>query len=722
MKKLSKKAFTLIEILGAITIVGILSVIAIVSVNRIIQRAKDEHYKTTEKNFTLAAQSYVQQNRNKLPKVIGQKQEIKLKELLENNYIDEVKNYNKKDCDSELSYVQVFKYSQTDYSYLAYLKCPGYDGKKIIQKDYESTVTITFSGTDVKDAKAKIEITDDKKLLSYSYIVYKNGKEVKNSGNEAVENYATGIKKTIKLDEYTPGKIKIVVTATNIYGVSVTKTESKEYKDTTDPICIIKEEDKKENPKPWINTGNRKITVECDDGKGVGCTRKTYSKTFKTDTDVGKITIEDEAGNKTKCEVSVNIDKTAPTIYDIKNSSNSNWTNQNVEISAKAKDNENGSGVKTTSYYYDTDSTKRADWNPGSVATSVTGTWSAERDNTVYLVAVDVAGNVSKVETAGKVRIDKTKPVISNVTNSSGSVWTNQNVVIGATVTDAGGSGVKTTSYYYDTDSTKRTDWDAGSSATSVTGTWSAERNNELYLISVDNAGNYSDYKSAGRVQIDKTKPKIDWITSKGPHENNSGMTVSSKCSDALSGVATETGSSFVSSPTSSSGTSKTHYCTDNAGNEASSSKTFYVKIKSQHTSCDYATCETAACGCKYIKYECSGPICNNGVLLVEGACIPSIFEKIGWGSDPSKYYCKDNDLPAEYFETYDEINFTPAECYCYGEFSEKYNIWGDIFNAGGCECKRYSIPTCCSNPIACSRYNNCQHEDCGNIECWHYS
>ena len=42
MRKLNKKAFTLIEILAAVTILGILSIVAIVAVNRIIQNTKDE--------------------------------------------------------------------------------------------------------------------------------------------------------------------------------------------------------------------------------------------------------------------------------------------------------------------------------------------------------------------------------------------------------------------------------------------------------------------------------------------------------------------------------------------------------------------------------------------------------------------------------------------------------------------------------------------------------
>ena len=198
MKKLSKKAFTLIEILGAITILGIISIVAIVSVSKIIERAKNEHYKTAEKNFTLAAQSFVQQNRNSLPKVIGQKKKVQLKVLLDNNYIEEILDYRKKEC---YTYVQVFKYSQTDYSYIAILKCPDpqYDGNDIVTGKNNANININFDeDADVKDANATIEIKEENKIFSYSYTIYKNGKEVKSSGNQFVENYDTEVTKKLK--------------------------------------------------------------------------------------------------------------------------------------------------------------------------------------------------------------------------------------------------------------------------------------------------------------------------------------------------------------------------------------------------------------------------------------------------------------------------------------------------------------------------------------------
>ena len=66
----NNKGFTFVEILAAVTILGILTVIAIVGVSRILERSHTEFYKNQEKNLILAAQSYMNDNRSELPKVL----------------------------------------------------------------------------------------------------------------------------------------------------------------------------------------------------------------------------------------------------------------------------------------------------------------------------------------------------------------------------------------------------------------------------------------------------------------------------------------------------------------------------------------------------------------------------------------------------------------------------------------------------------------------------
>lgn len=115
--------------------------------------------------------------------------------------------------------------------------------------------------------------------------------------------------------------------------------------------------------------------------------------------------VEDKAGNSTKCQVTVKKDTVGPSISS-SNSSNSRWTNQNVIISGGLADE--SSGVNNIVYRYSEGGTSYSDWSSLS-SSAFAGIWSAERDNDVYLVATDNAGNET-IAHAGKVRIDKTPP------------------------------------------------------------------------------------------------------------------------------------------------------------------------------------------------------------------------------------------------------------------------------------------------------------------------
>lgn len=308
----NKKGFTLVEILATVTILGILMGAAIFAVSGIIENGKEEHYNTAEDNLAMAGQSYAQQNRAALPKAIGQKTKIPLSMLKDKNYIGEIKDYSDNNCDPEKSYVQIYKYSQTEYSYSAYLECPGYNSEeKVDARTPEITATVTSPND---NPKLNINIKGNDKLMSYSYIIYRGSNEVKNTGNVTVASKAE-VTKTESLAAYTPAKVKIVIVATNIYGNTATKTLTSDLKDTKAPVCIIDVADGETTAtKSWINNGTRKITVGCDDGDGSGCKRETYTKTFKTSTDVGTITISDESGNTTDCRVAVRIDKETPKI------------------------------------------------------------------------------------------------------------------------------------------------------------------------------------------------------------------------------------------------------------------------------------------------------------------------------------------------------------------------------------------------------------------------
>ena len=327
----NKKGFSMIELLAAVTILGILSIIGIVAVTRILSKAHEEYYKNSEKNLVLAAQSYVQSNKSKLPKIIGKKTKITAKELREANYLkSDLTTYNgKTKCDEDKTYVNVFKYGKSDYSYTAYLTCkPDREAKEQVKVD-TPTLDVNFPGSieDLKTANVTIDIQGSGdstvKLLSYTYTLYyfdnNTNKYVQLMSSGTVESREYKISKKIDLSKYTlhgSKKIKVIVSATNINGNSNSGAFINDYQDKTPPKCIIKDEDNPDKPegvKLWVNT-QRTITIECDDQDGSGCEKQKYTKTFTKENKTDYITIKDIEGNEKKCEVTTYIDKTKPSI------------------------------------------------------------------------------------------------------------------------------------------------------------------------------------------------------------------------------------------------------------------------------------------------------------------------------------------------------------------------------------------------------------------------
>ncbi len=325
----------MVELLATVTILGIISVIGIVAVSKLIDRAHEEYYDNQRKNLILAAQAYYNANKIKLPKVIGKKEEITAKELKDKNYLKKsITTYDKNgSCDD--SYVRVFKYGQTDYSYTAYLKCDGANGKNEEYMVDPSNVGPTFDEPIwTGDTNGQVGISAVKlgihggdsskkiKLISYSYVisVEKNSKfvELINTGNKAYSSF--DMVKNISLSKYTIGKntkMIIKITATNINGSTASKVFLKNFKDETSPVCEIENKDKINTASGKTKAWNKepvKVTVTCKDDKGSGCVKDKYTKTFTADNIQDKIKIADNAGNETTCHVTTYIDHTKPKI------------------------------------------------------------------------------------------------------------------------------------------------------------------------------------------------------------------------------------------------------------------------------------------------------------------------------------------------------------------------------------------------------------------------
>ena len=401
-KKLNKKGFTLVEIIGVVAILGIVSVVGLVSVNSIIQKGKTEHYVAAEKNLKITAESYAQANRDYLPKNVGEMKKVTLRTLVDNNFMEPIKDYHDKNCDLDNSYVQIFKYSKNGYSYLAYLDCPDYRNIEENQSLKPTiSITMTENTNNVKKTESKVKITDTNKLLSYTITIYKYDEEIYTTGNIEA-NYDTEVTKTIDISKYTPGKIKTVVRATNIYGNQTTETKTITYSDKQKPTCIVKDEDKTRGNNDWIKTGSRKITVGCVDGEeGSGRVRDEFTKTFKDDMKYGYITIKDKAGNETECKVDVFIDKTKPscTITDTGTKGLNSWYITNASMTLN--DSDEMSGIKNR--------TLQTSATLGIYNQSTKATQTETTGQVWYGFVEDYAGNTANC-VSKNVKVDTTAP------------------------------------------------------------------------------------------------------------------------------------------------------------------------------------------------------------------------------------------------------------------------------------------------------------------------
>ena len=177
----NKKGFTLIELLVTIVILGLLVTLGYVSVRAILDRGNESYYRTQEDMLILAGRDYFADYRSKLPKEIGETTFVTLKTLIDEKYIDPIKDENEKDCDVDESRVTVEKVTEKEYQYYASLVC---DASTIINSD-ETPPLIKFT-PNKKSSRDKIsvtmKVTDNEKVSQYRYVITKDGEEYQDSG------------------------------------------------------------------------------------------------------------------------------------------------------------------------------------------------------------------------------------------------------------------------------------------------------------------------------------------------------------------------------------------------------------------------------------------------------------------------------------------------------------------------------------------------------------
>ena len=542
------------------------------------------------------------------------------------------------------------------------------NNKQIIVDNTAPVINFTTNGTTVwaKSVGTKISVTDNNGSSSLDSSTYKYIYSLSSSQTQTLKNsynLTDAVSQTSGDGEY-----YLIAQACDKAGNCATKSSNKFLVDNTAPTCSWSGENS-----TWT-TSAQTIKLTGIDNHKMNSSKTTYSKTYnqsgiELSTDSLSYEIEDEAGNKTTCNKAVNVyyDTKKPVITNVSNPTNGNWVNRDFKVTLTAT--ENGSGITKEQYSYQSNTGWVTDTATINGNTVITDTFSAERNQLAYIRVCDQVGNCSD-QVSTWVRIDKTAPVITSVSNPTGGNWVNYNFQVTLTATE-NGSGISEEQYSYQSNTGWMTDGATINGNTVITDTFSAERNQLAYIRLCDKAGNCSAQTSTW-VRIDKTRPSIS--ASVGSCSNGQ-RNISISASDSASGIngyAITTSSGTPSSFSSSSSgnySPGTYYAwtRDNAGNTNS-------------TTVSVGNCVTAA------------DICAAGSANLFGTYKGSISGNFG------SYYTNLNSGGSwGNWCTADKKSCSPTSGYeikCVGSLCSTYGIYGltaaQINSTYGCSYAKY--------------------------------
>lgn len=237
-----------------------------------------------------------------------------------------------------------------------------------------------------------------------------------------------------------------------------------------------------------------------------------------------------------------------------------------------------GSGIQDFTIYVSDNGGPFTPFQTNSTATSAQFMGQTGHTYGFYSIARDLVGNVESPKTVAETTtlagngVDTIPPITTVATspqpNAAG--WNHSNVTVNLTAFDnLGGSGVKQVTYSVTGAQSIPATTVTGNSASFVV---SAEGVSTVSFFSTDNAGNVEAANTL-TIKLDKTPPTITPARTPAPNANgwnNTNVTVSFQCADALSGLAAGSPPAPTTLSAEGANQSVTAMCTDIAGNSAS--------------------------------------------------------------------------------------------------------------------------------------------------------
>ena len=541
-----KKGFTLVELLAIVIILGLLVTVIYVSVRSILERGNNSYYTRQENMLVLAGREYFADNRSELPGEIGDISKVNLDKLIEEKYIDPIKDEDENDCNFEDSNVTVQKITESEYQYYALLICDGYE----TEEDNEFPV-ISFdpnSKSSQSAIKVTMKITDNKEVTSYRYVIEKDGETYKDS---EYQQYKGSV--TINLSEL--GLYRITGYAIDSGGNIVTRQSGKYsiYKGINCGTIEFSSDNSSEYTNDDItvnidvpdNTYRWELSERVNDGSYelVESYVGNADQSVELNTD-GKhqlrVVAYDQNGNScTSISDSYNIDKTAPELEVIlKKKTNGTDLDETANISSLEDYTNNtlhngwvvlrGScsddkGECTVSYKVTGAST-----NTDGYVDKTTRNINAEGTSTIEFRATDEAGNVTT--RTYTVKLDRTAPTlsvvlkkkssstdlnsssnISSLSNYSSDTWYNGYVVLRGSCSDSNGCTVS----YKVTGASTNTD----GYVTGTTRNINAQGTSTVEFRATDAAGNVVTKKYT--IKLDRGRPKVKYSVKSGTYNKS---------------------------------------------------------------------------------------------------------------------------------------------------------------------------------------------------------